>query len=282
MFDRSHRPTALPDFVRTLDAMRVDDLWLVEDIGWAGSVALTATALAVSSRLRVGMGICPVPLRNPVVHAMELAALAELYPDRLVAGLGHGTAARLRRITRPARSRLTLLDATFTAVRGLLAGEHVTLTTETIALTDACLEHVPPVPPPLYAGVVGPRSLALSGRIADGTILAEGTTPEILGRDLAHVRAGGAGGPHEIVVYLHLLVHPDPDHVAAVAAPIVSKFADLHRAAPSPAMVAAGTPEAAAQRIAALWEAGADTVVLRPVGDDHLGQVCQVLDALGR
>jgi hypothetical protein len=34
--------------------------------------------------------------------------------------------------------------------------------------------------------------------------------------------------------------------------------------------------------VASLWEAGADTVVLRPVGDDPAGQVRKVLAELGR
>ncbi|MFI8804432.1 LLM class flavin-dependent oxidoreductase [Micromonospora chalcea] len=281
MFDRSHRPTALPEFVRALDRMPVDDCWIVEDIGWAGSVALTATALANSSRLRIGMGVCPVPLRNPVLHAMELAALAELHPGRLIAGLGHGSPARLRRVAPRGGSQLALLEATLAAVRRLLAGDRVTLRRESVHLDDARLEHVPPVPPALYVGAVGPRTLALSGRIADGTVLAEGCTPDVLGRDLAYLRAGGAG-PHEVVVYQHLLIHSDKRHVEKVGGPVIAKFAELHRVAPDPAMIAAGDPGTAAKRVTSLWDAGADTVVLRPIGADPLTQVRRVLEALGR
>ena len=38
----------------------------------------------------VGVGLLPVPLRNPALLAMELATVARLWPDRLVATLGHG------------------------------------------------------------------------------------------------------------------------------------------------------------------------------------------------
>src|SRR4051812_7935933 len=90
MFDRDHRPEALRDFARAAEETGVDDLWLVEDLGWAGSVSSAAVALAATERLRVGIGILPAPLRNPALLAMELGSLARLFPGRLVAGIGHG------------------------------------------------------------------------------------------------------------------------------------------------------------------------------------------------
>ena len=47
------------------------------------------------------------------------------------------------------------------------------------------LAHAPAVPPKVLAGVRGPRSLRLSGLVAQGTVLAEPVTPEYL----AFVRA---------------------------------------------------------------------------------------------
>jgi 5,10-methylenetetrahydromethanopterin reductase len=46
--------------------------------------------------------------------------------------------------------------------------------------------------------------------------------------------------------------------------------------------LAAGDAATAAERVRALWEAGAETVVLRPVGEDPLGQVRAALGALVR
>lgn len=282
LFDRSHRPTDLPRFVQEAERMGLDDVWLVEDVGWAGSVAQTATALCHSQHLRIGMGMCPVALRNPVLHAMELAALAELHPRRLVAGVGHGTAHRMSRVARPVRSRMSQLETALTSIRSLLAGKSVSVDDETTTLDDARLEHVPPVPPPLYVGAVGPRTLALSGRLADGTILAEGTTPEVLRRDLGYIRTHSPVRPHEIVVYTHILVHRPDEDGTAVTEPIIEKFAALHRVPPESALVPSGDPSAVAERVDALWAAGADTVVLRPIGEHPLRQVASVLAELGR
>src|ERR1044072_9205969 len=90
MFDRDLPPESLVPFCRHLDAAEVDDVWVVEDLGWTGAISSAATALAVTERLRVGIGITPAPLRNPALLAMELGNLARLHPGRLAAGIGHG------------------------------------------------------------------------------------------------------------------------------------------------------------------------------------------------
>src|SRR3954471_11794595 len=64
MFDRDLPPESLIPFCRHLDAAEVDDVWVVEDLGWTGSISSAATALAATERLRVGIGIAPAPLRN--------------------------------------------------------------------------------------------------------------------------------------------------------------------------------------------------------------------------
>src|SRR4029453_15132743 len=89
MFDRDRAPAELPGFARDLEAAGADDLWVVEDLGWGGPVSAAAFALAATERMRVGIGIAPVPLRNPALLAMELATLARVHPGRLGAGPGH-------------------------------------------------------------------------------------------------------------------------------------------------------------------------------------------------
>src|SRR5688572_5671454 len=98
MFDRDISPEELPGFAKALDEAGADDLWVVEDLGWNGGVSAAAIALAGTSRLRVGIGIAPAPLRSPALYAMEIATLARVYPGRVVAGLGHGVADWMRQV----------------------------------------------------------------------------------------------------------------------------------------------------------------------------------------
>src|SRR5689334_19619259 len=112
VFDRDLPPESLTPFAGELDGTAVSDLWVVEDLGWTGAISSAATALAATSRLRVGIGITPAPLRNPMLLAMELANLARLHPGRLAAGIGHGVQDWMRQAGAAAVSPLSLLEET--------------------------------------------------------------------------------------------------------------------------------------------------------------------------
>ncbi|MFC4059715.1 LLM class flavin-dependent oxidoreductase [Planomonospora corallina] len=280
MFDRDLPPETLVPFARHLDGAAVDDLWVVEDLGWTGAISSAATALAVTERLRVGIGITPAPLRNPVLLAMELGNLARVHPHRLAAGIGHGVQDWMRRAGALPPSPLALLEETVTAVRALLRGETVTAEGRAVRLDGVSLVHPPAVPPPVLAGVVRPRSLELSGRVAQGTILPEGFDAERVRRARELVAAGGAGQDHEVVVFVHLHVGDDPEEVRAAVLPAATAQAEFLGVAPQDVPMAAGTAEEAAGVVRSLREAGADTVVLRPVGADPLPHVERILAAL--
>ncbi|MEV4071159.1 LLM class flavin-dependent oxidoreductase [Nonomuraea fuscirosea] len=274
MFDRDLPPEQLVPFAKTLDETSVDDLWVVEDLGWTGGVSSAATALTVTSRLRVGIGITPAPLRNPMLLAMELANLARLHPGRLAAGIGHGVGAWMEQVGAAVPSPLALLEETITSVRALLRGERVTLDGKSVHLDGVTLVHPPAVPPPVLAGVKGPRSLALSGRVAQGTILPEGVGPDQLPGVLERI---GATEEHELVVFAYLRGTAELDEAARS---LLDGQAGFLGVAPEDVAMASGAPEEAAEWVKSLGAAGADTVVLRPVGADPLGQVRTILAAL--
>jgi alkanesulfonate monooxygenase SsuD/methylene tetrahydromethanopterin reductase-like flavin-dependent oxidoreductase (luciferase family) len=65
--------------------------------------------------------------RNAAFTAMEIAAVAELYPARLIIGLGHGMAGWMRQIGARPRSPLTALAEYIqgdTGVAGRRIGVH--------------------------------------------------------------------------------------------------------------------------------------------------------------
>ncbi|MGW7483404.1 LLM class flavin-dependent oxidoreductase [Nonomuraea muscovyensis] len=274
MFDRDLPPESLVPFARELDGTAVSDLWVVEDLGWTGAISSAATALAVTSRLRVGIGITPAPLRNPMLLAMELANLARLHPGRLAAGIGHGVQGWMRQVGAAVPSPLALLEETITSVRALLRGETVTLHGRAVHLDGVSLVHPPAEPPPVLAGVVSPRSLALSGRVAQGTIIPEGLAPE---RVPPIVEQISAAGEHELVAFTFLYVGDDAREVMRPAATGQAQFLGV---TPEEVDMAAGSPEQAAARVRALWEAGVSTVAVRPMGPDPLSHVHRLLSAL--
>ncbi|MGA5892613.1 LLM class flavin-dependent oxidoreductase, partial [Streptomyces cellulosae] len=174
----------LRSVVRAADAAGLDELWLWEDCFWEGGISTGAAALAWSERLRVGIGLLPVPLRNVAVTAMEAASLHRLFPGRPVIGVGHGVQDWMGQVGARVESPLTLLREHLLALRALLAGETVTTKGRYVSLDDVTLDWPPPGPVDVLAGGIGPRTVRLTGEAADGTILTADTSAD-----------GGGGAP---------------------------------------------------------------------------------------
>jgi 5,10-methylenetetrahydromethanopterin reductase len=285
MFDRDRAPEELAAFATALEELGADDLWVVEDLGWAGSISATATALAATRRLRVGIGIAPVALRNPALLAMELATLARVHPGRMVAGLGHGIPEWMRKVGAETSHKLALLEESIVAVRALLQNETVTTHGRAVTIDGVKLVHPPRVVPPIVTGVVRPRSLELSGKVADGTIIAEGNGPAQLAAAREHIDRGRQAGDrpaHELIVFAFLFVDDDPVRAAQVTREILAGQAAWLAVAPEELFSLVGPAATIAGRVEALHAAGAATVVLRPLGPDPAGQAQVALTALGR
>lgn len=214
MLPRDLPPGEVLNFARRADTLGLGELWVAEDLGFRGGFAQAAAVLAATSRIRVGIGVLPASARNPVFAAMEIATLAQVFPGRIDVGIGHGMPAWMRSAGAWPRSPLRALEEHLSTVRALVRGEEVDSrgldAVTPIAGVRLAAAVVPEVQPRFLAGVRGPRSLALAGRVADGTVLAEPCTPE-------YVRAAreqiAAPGPHRIVTYNVASVHDD----AAVA-----------------------------------------------------------------
>jgi alkanesulfonate monooxygenase SsuD/methylene tetrahydromethanopterin reductase-like flavin-dependent oxidoreductase (luciferase family) len=283
MFDRDRPPAELTGYASLLESLGADDLWVVEDLGWAGSIASAAFALAATDRLRVGIGIAPVALRNPALLAMELAMLERSAPGRLVAGVGHGVPEWMARVGASTPRKLALLEETIVAVRGLLAGDNVVLNGREVTIDGVKLVHPPESVPPIVTGVVQPRSLELSGRVADGTIIAEGHGPASIVDAMTHVSRGVASGDrpaHELIVFAFLRVDDDPAHAAAVSREAIEGQAAWLGVPPAEVFTLTGPAASLPDQIATLEAAGAATVVLRPLGPDPDAQTRAALAAV--
>ncbi|HYF73782.1 MAG TPA: LLM class flavin-dependent oxidoreductase [Nocardioides sp.] len=169
------RPQSPPEELRAVvahaEAAGIAELWLWEDCFLEGGLTTATAALSWSERLVVGVGLLPVPLRNPALAAMEIATVARLFPDRLVVTLGHGVQDWMAQVGAAVESPLTLLREHTAAVRSLLAGERVDVSGRYVRLAQVALDWPPAVPPRLLVGGRGPRTLALAAAEADGVLL---------------------------------------------------------------------------------------------------------------
>src|SRR5918911_4956600 len=164
-------PERLRGVALAADEAGLEELWLWEDCFWESGIAAAAAALAWTQRLRVGIGLLPVPLRNVALTAMEVATLDRIFPGRLVVGVGHGVQDWMGQVGARVDSPLTLLREYLEALRALLRGEEVTTEGRYLRLDRVALDWPPPAAPAVLAGATGPRTLRLCGEFADGTIL---------------------------------------------------------------------------------------------------------------
>jgi alkanesulfonate monooxygenase SsuD/methylene tetrahydromethanopterin reductase-like flavin-dependent oxidoreductase (luciferase family) len=228
MFRRDMPPETLPAFARAVEAGGMDDLWIVEDLPFNGGISAAAVALASTDRISVGIGILPAVARNAAYAAMELATLARIFPGRVQIGIGHGVADWMRQVGAMPRSQLGALDEITVAIRALIHGDEVDLRGDYVQLDKVRLEHSPLVVPLISLGVTGPKSLALSGRIADGTILVELTGPALIRKNLEIIQggmaeAGRAGADHQLSVFAYWDQGTDGAAVRATLRPIIAE-----------------------------------------------------------
>ncbi|MFE6625300.1 LLM class flavin-dependent oxidoreductase [Streptomyces sp. NPDC057740] len=262
-------PERLRSVARLADSAGLEELWLWEDCFREGGISTAAAALAWTERVKVGVGLLPVPLRNAAITAMEAASLHRMFPGRPILAVGHGVQDWMGQVGARVESPVTLLREHLDALRALLSGERLTVEGRYVKLDDVALDWPPDEPVPVLAGATGPRSLRLAGEAADGTLLTASTSPDGVRRARQLIAEGqesagrtpGTDTPHQVVVYLLTATGPDgPARLKAeLEAEGLGSVPDLGVAGD------AGTVAKAVQRLA---DAGADTVVLQPTGDE--------------
>jgi alkanesulfonate monooxygenase SsuD/methylene tetrahydromethanopterin reductase-like flavin-dependent oxidoreductase (luciferase family) len=296
-------------FGRRAEELGFDELWVIEDLGFRGGIAQAAAVLATTERITVGLGIIPVGARNAAFAAMELATLAQLFPGRLIAGIGHGIPSWMRSVSAWPESPLTLISEYATAIRILLQGEPGPKAGRYVRVEGVILEEVPEIVPPIVLGVRGPKSMAVAGEVADGVLLAEPATPEYVATAIAQMGARPSDSPHarEVITYDLAIVDDDGDtarerarfglqgigepdaaaHISPLA--FADDLARFRASCASPeefaatmpiewvaALTLAGTPDEIRQRIRSRYEAGATRTALAPFGSDPLSALTQL------
>jgi alkanesulfonate monooxygenase SsuD/methylene tetrahydromethanopterin reductase-like flavin-dependent oxidoreductase (luciferase family) len=223
IFPPSQPPEQILPVAAAAEAAGMTHLWVWEDCFSESGIATATAMLATTSRLTVGIGLLPVPLRNVALTAMELATVGRLFPGRLLPGIGHGVLSWMGQVGARAESPLALLREYGSALYALLHGETVTVHGRYVNLDEVTLDWPPAVVPPLLVGGVKPRTVALAGELADGVIISSGPSPDEIRATAGHFRASRpqGAGPGEVVVF----THASADSPARDIAAMVSEYA---------------------------------------------------------
>lgn len=168
--------TAAETWVLEAERLGVDSAWCSETWGFDAFTPL-ARLTAKTERITLGTSIAQVGSRSPAVLAMTALSLASMTGDRFVLGLGasgpqviegwHGV---------PFNPPYTRLRETVEIVRLAMSGERVTYEGKVYQLPRpggegrALRTSATPRRVPIYLATLGPRSLRMTGELADGWI----------------------------------------------------------------------------------------------------------------
>ncbi len=229
--DLSHHPwTRAPDparaasdtlaLARAADQGGIDALWVTEDPdGWDAFALLGALATA-TRRAQLGTGVTNPYLRHPNLLAASVATLDRLSAGRAILGLGRGQPEwYARSLGTDVGSPLAVLEETILLLRRWWTAPHRASSPNDGHFNVRDWQrtiHPLQTPPSIYLAAAGPKALALAGRLADGVVFNNLTSPTYLAQAIPAVRAAAlAAGrdPRSLAVVLRtpVTVTDDPD-----------------------------------------------------------------------
>jgi 5,10-methylenetetrahydromethanopterin reductase len=307
----AYDPPLFGEMVAEIDALGFDHLWLTDSSLHArNSYAYLTLAATRSSRLMLGTAVTNPLTRHPAITAAAAATVDEISGGRMVLGIGAGDRPLLALGMRPAS--VDSLRASIGAIRALWGGAHVDVEDAAFSLRDAHLRFPARADIPVFISASGPRTLELAGEIADGAILLVGLFPEALAWSLEHIDRGASNAGRErphVAVFAYGSIDDDEDRALESArsiaawfpqtAPVICELAGLtpslieqvraayaggefQEAAAAARLLPdefvrrvalAGNADRARERIAAVMDAGADSVHVFPLGDGRMETV---------
>ena len=266
--------------------------WLT--VGSANLDGITLMAAAGVRTEEILLGTCIVPTwgRHPVAAAQQVQVAAQLSGNRFRYGIGPSHVAAMQRVFgADYRTPVTALREYLTIVKTLLDTGAVEFEGKIYRASVALPAPVPGVP--VMASALRPKSYETCGELADGAI--SWVSPGTYLRDVAlpamQRGAERAGRPvPPLIAHTPVCVHDDPDEVRAAAREQLANYprSPFYQAmfaeagfpeagetqgwsdAMIEAVVLSGDEEHVRERIAGMFELGADEIIVSVVtaGDD--------------
>ena len=310
----SSPPEQIPQLAARAEELGFAELWLSEDYFTTGGIAAAGAALAATRSIPIGTGVVSALVRHPAVLAMEAATLARLHPGRFRLGIGLGVRDWLRQMGVDPASPLSAMRETITSIRALLAGDDVSLDGRVHHLDRIALEHPPESAPPIFAAASAPKMLALSGELADGTVLSVLAGAAYVRWARERIEEGltfpNAAKPHQVTTFALCNAGREPEQARTQVRPLAALYLGLEPRGPltdvygiSDELVelvndAGGDPVKAGENMPAEWfedlviagdasecvakiqrllDAGSTTVAVFPTPPAHSRQIIEFL-----
>jgi probable F420-dependent oxidoreductase len=259
-------------------------VWVTEQSGFnAGAAALENVTLlsyaaGVTERLRLGVAVLLIALRNPVHLAKALASLDQLSQGRLIVGVALGASPEIYgAYGLSAEHRVTRFNETLTYMQRLWTEEDLNFEGQFFRVKHANLLPKPfqKPHPPIWFGGSAPAALKRAVRRGDGFLGAGSSSTaefkshvQIIRQELEAAGRDPEGFPLTKRVFLAV----DSDRERA-GRRLREWFGTYYRSAERADRVAVwGSPAECVERLQEVVSAGARLVVLSPVFD-HMEQM---------
>jgi 5,10-methylenetetrahydromethanopterin reductase len=234
-------PGDLPVFLESVtkaEELGFDRAYLVDgQLLWPNTFVYMTHGLAATERIQFGTAVTNPYTRHYTVLANAHATLDQIYPGRVILGIGRGDNS-VRTLGKRAVATARLKEIV-PNLRKLMAGEHV---------DDGADLHMhwasqPDVP--ILMPATGPRNLRLAGALADIVMVQVGVNPVSVRWAVDHVRAGAEEAGRdpdsvEISMYTAMWVSEDMEEARGMtrwaAACAANHIANTARAVPDHGM----------------------------------------------
>ncbi|GAA2114766.1 glucose-6-phosphate dehydrogenase (coenzyme-F420) [Nocardioides bigeumensis] len=199
-------PRELVELAVHAEEVGLDSVWVSDHfqpwrhVGGHAPFSLSWLAAVGERTHRVTLGtsvLTPTYRYNPAVLAQAFGTLGELYPERIVLGVGTGEA--LNEVAVSAglewpefKERFARLREAVRLMRALWAGERVTFEGDFYATDEATVYDAPDGGVPVYVAAGGPVVAKYAGRAGDGFICTSGKGMDLYTDKLLPAVAEGA------------------------------------------------------------------------------------------
>src|SRR5215207_4081702 len=187
--------TAVRDVARRPDALGFRDRWVTENavdhvFSLDPAVVLTYAA-AVTTRIRLGVSVSVLPVRNPIHVAHQVASLDYVSSGRAVLGVGIGRDHHYAEFQVPIEHRVRrfregveVIKALWTEDKVHYAGSIYRLDGDGMAIKPVQKPH-----PPIWLGGNHPDAVRRAAHLGDGWMAAGGSSTAAFGKSVQILRA---------------------------------------------------------------------------------------------
>lgn len=279
------------DSIKSAEAQGVPVAWMTTAGAGLDALTIFAAAAMQTERIVLGASIIPTWPRHPIVAAQQAQVIEQIAPGRLILGVGPSNKPSMERLLgvewrspqKHLREYITILKSLLQDGSVDFTGSHFTARARIAA----------PMNVPIMAGSLRQATYRLCGEVADGAISWLTPWPHLQEACLPQLEAGAAAAGRKtpaLVVHVPFCLSEDREAVRKVAREqlgfyagspsYVAMFAEagfpeLGGAWSDPlvdAVVASGSDEAVATRLATIIEEGASDIIAMPLHVDGSSQ----------